>query len=463
MQVPSTTLKTKSAGEKQAKMAIWLFSSLTGLFLLVGAGKVLVFVFPASAFAVGLFVYFRAPLLYIGFAWWLFFLSNFIRRLIDYQAGYVTFGPWGLASTLVMLISGITFYKKLPTINREGGLPFALSVFAILYAASTGFLLNSKRGVVLGTLDWLCPVLFGFHIYSLWRSYPDCRKVIQNVFFWGVIIMGSYGIFQYITAPVWEKFWLNNISAVSFGQPEPFGIRIPSTMGSPQGFGITMLAGLILLFCKVNNLLVFFATGVGYLSFFLTMARTAWLSGIVGIPLFLASLKPNIQMRMIIFTFILILVVVQVLAFSPFSEDIYSRFDTFTDIQNDNSYEGRLSGYEQTWSLAIRQFMGQGFGFPVSSFVGRLGGKDSTIFPMLFSLGWFGAVPYISGIVLLMFNIFYGKKNRSDTFINGTQVIILSILIQSPLNMILGGPPSVLLWSFLGIGAAAQKYYSTNR
>ncbi len=448
--------------EKSCRTAIWIFSSLVGLLLLAGAGRVLVLIFPASAVALALYLYFRSASLYISFTWWIIFIGNLIRRIIDYQAGYITFGPWGLTSQLVMLISGIAFFKKLPTLHKDGGIPFALSVFSVLYAFLIGFLQNPKTGVIIGTLDWLCPILFGYYTYSNWRQYPILRTTLQKTFFWGVILMGIYGLFQYVVAPDWDRFWLNNIPAVSFGQPEPYKIRIPSSMGSPQSFGITLLAGLILLFCKSNNPLVFFATGVGYLSFFLTMARTAWLSGLAGIPTFLISLKPSIQMRMIVFVLILGLGVVQLVAFTPFAEDIYSRFDTLSNVETDSSFEGRLSGYDQLWASALTQFMGQGFGFSPDLDV-RLGDRDSTFFPTLFSLGWFGAIPYTTGIMLLIFSLFSNNRIKADVFACGTQAIVLSVITQSPLNLVFAGPQAVILWGFLGVGTAACKYYSTTK
>ena len=44
----------------------------------------------AATLAVGALLYWRRPGLYIGFTWWLWFLTPEVRRLVDYQQGWTT-------------------------------------------------------------------------------------------------------------------------------------------------------------------------------------------------------------------------------------------------------------------------------------------------------------------------------------------------------------------------------------
>ncbi len=53
----------------------------------VGAGM-LRLVFPVTAFLVGVFLYWKQPLLYLGFTWWLWFLTPLAARLVDYRVGW---------------------------------------------------------------------------------------------------------------------------------------------------------------------------------------------------------------------------------------------------------------------------------------------------------------------------------------------------------------------------------------
>ena len=107
--------------------AILVLSIFTALLIIAGGGKILNLVFPAGSLVVGIFLYFRAPLLYMGFSWWLWFLTPLVRRLADYRSGFNDPSPILLAPYLVSLITIITFWQYLPKIHQLGGLPFLLS------------------------------------------------------------------------------------------------------------------------------------------------------------------------------------------------------------------------------------------------------------------------------------------------------------------------------------------------
>jgi hypothetical protein len=459
----SVEKKRVASYEKQAWIAIWGFSFVIAAPLLIGAGRILILLFPVSAFATGIFLYWRAPILYIGFTWWLMFLGALIRRIIDYQSGYLTFGPWGFTPMLVASISIATFIKQLPRLHKQGDELYTLCIASLSYAFLIGVLRNPANAVVNGTLDWLCPILLSFHLFINWQEYPAYRRVLQQTFFWGVLVMSIYGIIQFVFAPAWDKFWLNNITAESFGKPEPFGIRVSSSVGSPQACAMIILAGLIIVFCESGNPLSFIATGFGYLSFFLTMARSVWLSGIIGVPLFLLSLKPSIQMRMVLFTAIIVVIVIAIISQVPFAEDILSRFESFSKLESDISFNERARGYDQLIDLALVEFVGRGIGFSTAVFKTGIGANDGAILPTLFTLGWFGLVPYLTGLLLLVLKLFQGRSAGSDKFSSAARAITLCILAQLGLNSVLVGQMGMVLWSFLGIGLAANEYHRASR
>jgi hypothetical protein len=108
------------------------------LCILAGAGGLLRLAYPAIALLVGLFLFKRYPVLYIGFTWWIAFLTPFVRRLIDWQSGWVDPSPVLLAPFLVMMLTGLTFVQYLPRYLRQDGLPFILSAAGVLYGCWWG-------------------------------------------------------------------------------------------------------------------------------------------------------------------------------------------------------------------------------------------------------------------------------------------------------------------------------------
>ena len=453
-------LKHEIVNEKQAWLAIWCFILVVGLPLLVGIGTPLIVVFPGGALALALYLYYKVPHLYIGFVWWMFFTTNLIRRLIDYRSGYFTPGPWGFAAILVASVSLITVFQYLPIAHRKGGMPFVLALSAIGYAFLVGFSLNSLNALVNSTLTWICPVAFGFHIFMSWRDYPKLKDVFLKVFLWGVLAMGVYGILQYVFAPPWEQFWLNNADAGSFGEAVPFGIRVPSSAGSPQTFASIMLTGLIVIFCEATNPVSYVASGFGYITFILSMARAVWLSAAVGIPLFLLSLKPSYQIRMIIvFVIIFAIVATTLLSWEPVYEKFYERFESFFNVDNDISLNARTSGYQALWGYAIVEFLGRGLGFSISKFSVSLGPNDGSLFPLIFTFGWLGLIAYLGGFMALLLKLLQIPDARSDIFIGACRMVVLCMLVQAGFNSVFGGTPGLILWGFSAVGLAGHKYY----
>lgn len=429
----------------------------TALCLLAGAAEILRLAYPAGAFAVGVLLYQRQPILYIGFAWWIAFLTPFVRRLIDLQSGWVEPSPVLLAPFLVMMVSGLTFVRYLPKSYQRGGLPFILSALGITYGLLVGLIKNSPTAVVVPFLNWFAPLLFGFYLYANWRIYPLCRQNLQRVFLWGVLITGAYGIWQYLTAPEWDRFWLTNTGALAFGIPEPLGMRVFSTMNSPGPFAMVMMAGLLLLFAHQNPLR-FVAAGTGYLAFLLSLVRSAWLGWVVGILTFLPSLKPRFQMQLIVTVLVISICVLPLANLEPFSEVIGPRVESFFNTKEDVSLNERLEGYDDTLIQALVEIPGNGFGFVIEHDV--LGSNDSGILTLLFTLGWFGTIPYLGGILLLLFSMFQNPQARLDPFVSAARSISVGAFAQIGLGNPTLALSGMVFWTFVGVAIASQQYYT---
>jgi hypothetical protein len=346
-----------------------------------------------------------------------------------------------------------------------GGLPFIMAIFAVFYAFLVG-LVNYQPLIVFRTmLDWISPLFFGFHLFVNWRDYPKYRKTIQTVFVWAVLLTGVYGIVQYLIAPEWDRFWLIKTKLTSFGEPAPLSIRVWSTMHSPGPFAVTMMAGLLLLFSSQSPLRIP-ASAAGYLAFLLSMARAAWGGWALGLLSLLTNLKPKLQMRLILTILIMVVCVVPLVAIEPFGSIISERFESFSNLEKDQSYLDRSQNYERNITIALSNLLGNGIG---GTWVIDKDGKliqivlDSGILDTFFALGWFGALPYLGGLLLLLYNVYQGSEGRSDPFANAARSISLAIVFQlvfSSLMISLGG---IVMWGFLGLAMAAKKYHQHQR
>ncbi len=426
------------------------------------AGSTLRLVYPVVALLVAIFLYLRHPILYLGFTWWMWFLSALVARLVDYRVGWDPTRQMLVAPYLVTLVSIGTLVRNLPNAYRMGGLPFLLAAGGVFYALLVGLITNQPITAARSLLDWLTPVLFGFHLFMNWRDYPSYRQNFQRTFLWGVLITGVYGLIQFVIAPEWDRYWLiQSKQFTSSGDPVPFGMRVWSTMHSVGPFGVTMQAGLLLLF-TLSGPLTFPASAFGYVSFLLTQARTNWGGWAFGLLMILSSVKAKIQMRLVVIILAMVLCVVPLATYEPISKAIGTRFQTFSNLEKDSSFQGRSAIYERDINLALSQGLGKGLG---STWVIDEKGDlqviviDSGVLDTFFTLGWFGAIPYLGGIILISYMILQYHEARFDSFVSASRAIALSCVPQMIMGSAMLSIAGMILWGFFGITMAAHKYY----
>lgn len=437
-----------------AWIAIFLLAFFTVINILAGTGKILNFAFPIAGLVVGIFLYFRYPLLYVSFTWWIWFLTALIRRLSDYRSSYVEPSPLLLAPFLVTGITVVTLWQHLPKTYRQGGLPFILSFVGVFYGFSVGLIYTSPLTLVKALLGWLTPVTFGFHLFIHWRDYPSYRQNLQRTFLWGILVMGVYGIIQYFVVPEWDRLWIIESEMTSSqGTPVPFGLRVWSTMNSGEPFSAVMGGGLLLLF-SCQRALRTPASIVGYLSFLLSTVRSAWLGWLAGLLVYISCLKPNHQIRALITIVILALCILPLATSNQFSDQLGDRFASFSNLEQDHSANVRQQDFQALVVPALTNFFGDGLGNGIG---------DNGLFSMLFQLGWFGVIFYSGGIFLLVYQVFQSSEGKFDLFAAAARAVIVSNLIRLPVNGVVEGAGGVLLWTFLGISLAANKYYLRQR
>jgi O-antigen ligase len=444
--------------------AILTLALITTLGIFTGFGSILRFGFPVGAFAVGVFLYRKYPLHYLGFCFWLWFLSPLVRRLIDYHSGFVNPSPVLLAPPLVTLISLHTLLKGLPKANRWGAMPFVLAFAAIFYASLIGAINGSIPALLRSLLDWLPPISLGFYLFANWQNYPQYRQNIKLTFFWGVLVMGVYGVLQFLFAPEWDRFWLISVGddglGTSFGRPEPLGLRVWSTMASTGPFATAMMVGLILLFINKDKTALRIPANVfGYLAFLLTVVRTEWVCWLLALLILTSWLKSQAQMRLIVIILAIATLIIPLTTIEPFAGVISSRLESFSNLEEDGSANARLELYSDNFGTALSSFQGGGIGSSIAqpdTLINK--NLDSGILDIFLTLGLLGTALYMGGMILIIFQICQFNKFRSDLFLGASRAISLSlcsILVMNPAQL---GFKGILLWGFMGITLAAYKY-----
>lgn len=438
---------------RQARSLSWcvlfVLSVLTIAGTFAGAGRILNIAFPVMSLIVGLLLFEWTPGFYISYAWWLWFLTPLVRRLADYHGTFTEPSPMLLAPYLVSLITVVTLYRNFPKAKRLGVLPLAIALVAIIYGMAIG-LLNRPAYIVLKEgMDWLAPVSFGFYLAARWRDYPMHRSMIQKTFCWGVLFMGIYGINQYLALPAWDRLWVVQTGLISAtGNPDNGSIRVWSTMQSGEPFAAFMAAALLVLLGD-RSVLAIPASVTGYLAFLLSFVRSGWLSWIGGLLVLIGSLRAKQQMRLILMGIILFTAVLSFSNQGNFSEAILDRLMTLGNLEEDGSAAARRNMFHHSFDLALMSFLGEGIGG---------GTRDNLLLALLFDLGWVGALPYVSGLGVLIWQVFNAQPKVNDPFLAVCRSVVATALIRLPVNGSLIGVSGIVLWGFLGLGVASIRY-----
>lgn len=443
---------------------ISLYASTIGMFLLLGLGKYLIIIFPLSSFCLGIFLCFRSPTLYIEYTLWMWFIGSFIRRLIDYQSGFLTPGPWNLSASLVTIISAESVIRNIFKNYPRHQLPFILCFGSVFYASILGLIQNPiNDNVIIYNLNWFAPICFCFYIYNNWECYPDFIIGIKNTFKRGLALISAYGIYQFVIAPPWDKFFLERkqllLQASSFGTPEPYGMRVWGTFGSPQSFGICIMASLLMLvYLEKFRCFYFIFIAFGYIALLLTRARTVWLAWVIGFIVLFIIRRDRYSVYLISSLIIIAGFIIYLITLGPLHEIIYPRIATFFDLSNDVSYQARIEGFNYIESSALSEIFGKGLGFSIATFGTNLGRNDSTILPLLLTFGWLGIIPYLLGILLLFIEVITSLA-LLDFYSSASFAISIAIFAQIGLLHIFVSSISVFFWFFLGVSLSGSRFF----
>jgi len=446
------TLTQLTASPKRAGLiasALLLFSLVAvGLLYWLNLPQLYNFTYlGASVFIAGWLYAARSPW-YYGFVVWSWFLASFVRRVVDYQLG--TYTPPGLSLSLltpfaVTLLALLDIPRFGRLLLQRTFLPFLLCLSAVLYGFLISLSMQGPVDAVIALLNWLPPLIIGFHLLVRRHAYPQHRRVAQQVFIWGMLLLGLYGIAQFFLAPPWDVFWMIHSEMTSIGRPEAMQIRVFGTLDSPGPYAIVMLTGVILLLVSFSPLSLLAAVP-GYTSFLLSMVRGAWLGWIVAVGVLLVRLTGRLRMRLLAFAAVIAVLVVPIFVMSgTLGEMAGSRLSTLSAIQQDGSYQARTNLYQETLLVALMSPVGHGLGSR---------NVDSGVVTVLWQLGWPGTALYGLGLFLMFKQAFRSR----DRFAIAATAVATSLLFQMLASNQLAQVSGIIFWSMLSLAAAAYHY-----
>ena len=436
-------------------MAIVSCIALAGLFL-SGRGALLRMAIPAAAFFVATILYFRRPAAYLEFALWTWLLTPFIRRVVDWRVGFADQNLVLLTPFLVSWIA-ILDLRDRERLGKVPIAPFVLCGSAIVYGFFVGMALHPSGEVIYGLVNWLSPLLLGLHVYLRWKDFDLNSAVIQRAALWGLLVLGGYGIYQFFKPPLWDTMWLENLpgglESSTFGRPAPGEIRVWSTLNAPGPFASVALALLFLVVPKRSKIKLP-AVAAGLYALMLSLVRTAWLTGAIGMLLLAKSTSRKLFVK-VLFAIVGCGIGLAVLANSSLDIPvIQDRVKTLGDLKNDESVRDRTRLYTDFSKELLTLPVGIGLnnadfydGYPL----------DSGPIRMLLNLGWFGTLIYLIGLCQIL-AMLYSRQNRVGGPIrSASSTVVITFLMQLLSGLVLVNSSGAMFWLAVGLGLASAR------
>ena len=241
--------------------------------------------FIVGCLAAGYWSWRESPARHLEVSLILFATAPFLRRVVDFGAGFDPSGFMLTGPLLAILIPTVEL-RHLVLVERSPSRvlsPMLLIGACIAYAIVLSLASGEIVGALTGTLKWIAPLLYGVWLIHRVRQDTEIVQVAARAFLFVTPIIGAYGVFQYLDPPAWDRYWMINAGMDSIGVPEPLGVRVFSTMNSPASFATFSATGLLLFgFCRSGWLASVMSIPC-LLGLLLSLYRTAWLGFAVGV------------------------------------------------------------------------------------------------------------------------------------------------------------------------------------
>ena len=438
----------------------------TGLsYVFAGDATIFLYVYPVGAALLGLALYLISRPLYVGYMFWVWFLTPFVRRFVDYQIGaYTESSPVMMAPYLVSVVAALGLWSIL----KEGKSPIQRALLYLLvalgYASMIGVVVFGPVNVAFNLIDWMAPLFIAMLFLADWKQYPRYRDTMMTTLVAAMAVLGIYGIYQYFVLPPWDKLWMTSADMSSVGAAMPMEFRAFGTLNAQGPFAMALMVGLLGLLAAGSrgalfSVLSWLSAAPAVMALALTQVRTAWGGLVIGVCYIL--FRTGARSRRAIVFYIMIAAVAAVPFFllnDSVTSGLSDRAGTISDLEEDSSFEARTQLYSNAPSFIASRPLGMGMGLMSSTG----GGIDSGILTLFVVLGVPGALIYITGLVKMYWYTFKTVRDgpSADRFAvvaAGISVAMLSTVLFS--NQF-AGMKGTFLFGFLGLALAGTRFYS---
>lgn len=439
----------------------FVFAMMIGIGLVPGAAAMaglagpLRLGYPVLCLVVGLLVWQRSKAAYLATLIVLFVMAPWVQRVIDVEAGraafkFVLLGPY--MAGLPMLWTLLFQLDLRRSLEGRALVPLLLAIgYALLLS------LVSDRGLAGGVdaVRWLIPLA----TVALILNHPEDFDGFKDYVGAGLLVLlplvSVYAAYQFAFLPNWDREWLINSNAGSFGQPEPYLFRAFGTLNSTGSFAKYLAAG-CLLFIAIGRPIALGALALSLGALMLTLVRAGWIAVAFGVGLLLLRAHPRVWLRVALTATAAILLASNLEMSADVTGAVADRLESFMVGKSDTSALDRLGTY--VWTVVQLDQHPEGLGFGINANgMGGLRDLDSGVVEVFLVFGilpgavWFAVYAWIlrvSAVSLI---------RTRDPIILGSALIVLSSFSHLWLGTPFNGENGMMFWPFVGLLLANRR------
>ncbi len=452
---------------------IVMFAVVIAVLLLADRPGIVRLAYPAGALAIGTWLYLRGPGGYMEFTWWLWHFSPGVRRIVDYQlGGWDPQNPMSLTPFLVSALALAGVLRRLPELRRLRFLPWGVAAVAVLYGYFLGLLRVGPMPATHALITWLVPLAFGLYIAVNWRQYHEAQAAMRRAFLIGSLVLAVYGIAQFVDPPAWDRIWMVSSGMYSVGRAFPYEVRVFSLVNAPLPFATILVAGLFIALSG-HGLWRVASLTLGSIALLLSLVRSVWLAGLIGLLVYLAAL-PSRAARPLIAAGMLTLGAIGLVSLAvpddiagPTVVIVRDRLLTFKDISHDVSFKDRASFLDDIARVVVEEPLGHGLGSTgVSSTLGGGDGIrdfDNGILAVLYCLGWVAGGAFLAAALSVILLGMPRREPIEDVTAKAARAVAVTSLILAVGANVFEGVSAAVLWGFAGLVVASHQWQDGRR
>ncbi len=426
----------------------------------VGASSLARPLYMLSAIVFALITRRRSPWLFLTCTLWFWLASAFVRRMLEWRAGYVPSDIVLATPNLMSCVIALEFLTDRHVLRRPGS-GYGL---VLLGCTTYGLVISLFQGeIVAGAFaaaDWILPLFYLFHFLKHTDRVDEARAHLEFFLVISTPILVVYTLNQYLFIPDWDANWLTHSEMGVVAYPLPTGTRPFGTTNTPQ-FLADWCGVCLVLFACFRNAIMVSVTPFLFVTLAVVQVRSVYISTAVALLAGALMGRGGFGRLALVAAGAGLAAVAGAAIVDPQAIlQITERISSFSDLSQDGSAQIRAQIVAQTPAFLEAHPLGAGIGAQGRGLAAGGGGSsniniDFGPLSVYAALGWVAGSLYIFTILLLLLRAFQIARRSRDPLVHGMTAAALCVAATFPsINII--EFPGVIMWICFGYVLATE-------